>query len=152
MSSFERHVQAMDKINAWIGVRERTCSELLSRLQRNGFSEEEAHEAVDSAVSCGLVDETRYTRMFISSKVRAGWGKGKIIAHLNQSGISADIIDACSDEFPSRDADVDRAIAELAKRSTSSSDPYAAYMRRLIGKGYSTDVSREAVRRYLSME
>lgn len=149
-SCSQRHLQAMDKINALVGIRERTCAELIERLQRSGFSAAESAQAVESAVACGLVDETRYAHVLIRSKVNAGWGKRKIVERLKRDGVPADIIASCEDCFPGRQDDLDRAVRELSKRSTSSADPYAAYMRRLVGKGYSVDLAREAVETYLA--
>lgn len=149
MSSSKRHIEAMDKIASLVSVRERTCREVRNRLLKQGFTEEEADEAVESAVASGLLSEERFTRAFIRGKVSLGWGRSKIVERLEQDGVDDALVDACSDEFPSGEEEYQMALHELSRRSTSSSDPYASYMRRLVGKGYSYDVAERAVCAYL---
>lgn len=150
MVKIERHIAAMEKINSLISVRERCCSEVSERLARAGFNEEEIEDAVESAVRCGLVSNERYARAYIRGKSNLGWGKGKILMHLRRDGIEEETIDACSDEFNSPDEEYQRALRELKKKTSRSSNPYASYMRRLVGKGYSYEVASRATKEFLS--
>lgn len=149
MVSEERHFEAMDKIGALVSVRERTCSELVKRLKKAGFTEEEAAEAVESAQRCGLVDEDRFTRAYIRGKSQLGWGKAKIIQRLQVEGVPQQVIASCEDEFPTGDAELEQALRELSKRGCTSKNPYASYMRRLVGKGYSYETASRAVKQHL---
>lgn len=145
----QRHARAMDKIAALVGVRERTCVELQRRLVGLGYTQQETDEAIESAVRCGLVSEERFTRAFIRGKTSLGWGKRKIVERLEGEGIAEELIARCSDEFASPDAELEAAVHALRCRSTSSKDPRAAYMRRLLSKGYTYETAQRAVELYL---
>lgn len=145
----QRHMKAMDKVAALVSVRERTCKETFDRLLRAGFTEEESQAALESALHSGLVDEERYTRSYIRGKSSCGWGRRKIMMRLQRDGISEELIESCSDEFPSHEEEYERALHELERKGTSSSNPYAALMRRLVGKGYSYDIAKQAVSAHL---
>ena len=149
MDTGRRHTELMDKIGSLVGVRERTCKELRGRLARLGYSADEVDEALAVALRVGLVDERRYALSYIRGKAHAGWGRAKIIAGLKESGVPDEIIEACGESFPNDDEELERALRELQRRSTSASDPYAALMRRLVGKGYSYEVARQAVNLHL---
>lgn len=152
MVSTTRHIEAMEKINALINVRERTIKETRERLVKYGFNEEEIEDAVETALRVGLINEERFTRMYINGKTHSGWGKRKIIARLHAAGISPETIELCSDEFASKEEEYQSAMRELSKRSSRSSNPYASYMRRLVGKGYSQDIASRAVKDYLAQQ
>ena len=64
--------------------------------------------------------------------------------------MDSSVISACQNEFASPEEEYERALYELEKRSCHAADPYVSYMRRLLGKGYSHEVSRRAVHDYLS--
>ena len=144
-----RHGELMDKIASLVGVRERTVRELRQRLLSNGYEIEDVDRALESALRVGLVDDVRFARSYIRGKSNSGWGKGKIISKLREYGVSELDIESASDEFPSSDQELERALRELDRKPTHSSNPYAALMRRLVGKGYSYDIARQAVEAYL---
>lgn len=148
--SLKRHIAVMDKITALSNVRERSRKETRERLARSGFSEEEIQDGIDTALRVGLISDERYARSFIRGKVHAGWGRGKIIRRLEECGVDSSVISACQNEFASPEEEYERALHELEKRSCHAADPYASYMRRLLSKGYSHEVSRRAVHDYLS--
>lgn len=140
----------MEKINALIAVRERNLKEVRERLSSSGFTPEEIDDALETAVRVNLIDEERYARAFIRGKVHSGWGRVKIVARLRANGIGEETIASCSDDFGSPDDEYRSALLELSKRSTTSKNPYATYMRRLLSRGYSYDLATRVVRDYLS--
>lgn len=146
----ERHSQAMEKVNLLVGVRERSVREMRERLSRAGFTQEEVEDAIETGLRVNLINEERFTRAYIRGKSHCGWGQAKIVQRLRASGITQELITLCSDEFPSSDEEYQRAMRELSKRSCSSKDPYASYMRRLVSRGYSYELSARAVRDHLA--
>lgn len=146
----QRHIAVMDKITTLSNVRERSRKETRERLARSGFSEEEIQDGIETALRVGLISDERYARSFIRGKVHAGWGRDKIERRLEECGVDSAVIAACQNEFASPEEEYERALHELEKRSCHAADPYASYMRRLLGKGYSHEVSRRAVHDYLS--
>ncbi|MCD8199881.1 MAG: recombination regulator RecX [Coriobacteriaceae bacterium] len=148
----ERHAAAMDKIVELASVRERCLSELSDRLAKAGFTPEETSDALETAVRCGLVDEERFARAFIRGKLHSGWAQNRIERSLRQKSIPDDVLERCQDEYPSASEDLSRALAELSRKQSHASDKYASYMRRLVSKGYSYDVARQAVKTFLADE
>lgn len=143
------HLKAMDKIHAWVCVRERTRKECYKRLVEIEFEPRVASHAVERAVECGLIDEVRYTSAYIKGKVRAGWGRGRIVRSLEENGISQETIAECSEFFATPYEEYERALKEIDKRPARSKNPKATYVRRLLQKGYSQDIALRAVNEYL---
>ena len=150
MVSAARHIEAMERVSGLVDVRERCVREVRERLKRYGFDENEVEDAIQTSLRVGLINEERYTRALIRGKSHIGWGRNKIVRKLEEDGIQESIIESCSDEFPSKSEEVDRALREIEKRSARSSNPRASYMRRLVGKGYSFDVAKEALSMYFA--
>lgn len=142
----------MEKINALLNVRERCVKETRERLARCGFDQEEIDDAVSSALRVGLIDEERFARAFIRGKAHSGWGRLKIVRQLHQKGIPDEVIQACADDFPSSDMEYEAAMHELSKRPARSSNPYASYMRRLVSKGYSHELSARVTKDFLAQD
>lgn len=152
MIDFERerrHGELMDKIASLASIRERTVRELQQRLLSNGYEQEDIERALGAALRVGLVDDARFARSYIRGKSNSGWGRGKIVSKLRECGVSESVIESVSDEFPSSGQELESAIRELDRKPTHSSNPYAALMRRLVGKGYSYDIARQAVEAHL---
>lgn len=146
----QRHREAMEKINSLIAVRERTAKEARQRLASCGFTSEEVDDAVETALRVNLINEERYARAFIRGKVHSGWGRVKITQRLVANGVDEETIARCADEFSSTDEEYRVAMAELSKRQAHSKNPYATYMRRLMGRGFSYELSTRVVRDFLS--
>lgn len=142
----------MEKINALVGVRERTAKEMRERLAKCGFTPEEVEDAVETAMRVNLINEERYARAFIRGKTHSGWGRVKITARLIANGVDEETIALCADEFSSPHDEYDMALAELSKHSANSRDPYATYMRRLLGRGFSYELSTRVVRDFLASQ
>lgn len=140
----------MEKINTLVGVRERTVKEIRDRLATCGFTPEEIDDAVVSALRVNLINEERYARAFIRGKTHSGWGRVKITARLMANGVDEETIALCADEFSSPHDEYETALAELSKRRANSRDPYATYMRRLLGRGFSYELSTRVVRDFLA--
>lgn len=148
----DRHIAAMEKIGVLVGVRERCIKETRERLIKCGFTSEEVDDAVDTALRVNMINELRYTRAFIRGKSHLGWGRLKIINQLRQNNIPEETIDACFAEFPSSQDEYSMAMKLICKKKANSKDPYATYMRRLISRGFSYDVSQSVVKEYLSCQ
>lgn len=152
MVSAERHMKAMDKVHSLVSVRERSEREVAERLAKSGFSEEEARDAAETAVRVGLVSDERYARAFIRGKTHRGWGREKIVMRLKASGVDGSVIESCSDAFASPEEEFENALAVLRKLRSRSSDPYASYVRRLVGRGFSYGTARRAARERVAEE
>lgn len=145
-------MEAMEKINALLNVRERNIKETEERLLKCGFTPEEVEDAIGAALRVNLINEERYARAFIRGKTHSGWGRLKIVQRLKMFNIPDEIIASCESEFSSTQDERAMAMRELQKRRATSKDPYATYMRRLISRGYSYELSRQVVAEHLSCQ
>ena len=142
----------MEKINALVGVRERTAKEMRERLSKCGFTPEEVEDAVETGLRVNLINEERYARAFIRGKTHSGWGRVKIITRLQANGVDEETIALCADEFSSPQDEYQVAMGELRKRAAHSKNPHATYMRRLVGRGFSYELSARVVHDFLAMQ
>ncbi len=142
--------KAFAKVQRLACARERCQSELRARLERDGFSPEDADEAIARAVACGLVDDLRYAEVLTRSRIAQGKGRCGIEAELSRAGIDVCALPGWPDEFFSQeeDSELKRAIALLHNKPPRAKDIRAAAFRRLVQKGYSHHVACEATRRF----
>lgn len=140
----------MEKINALLNTRERCVKEVEERLARADFSEEEIEDAIQAALRVNLINEERYARALIRGKVGLGWGRAKILHRLHQDRVPDAIIQSCQEDFASSEQEYAMAMREVAKRQARSKDPYATYVRRLVARGYSFELSKRVAADFLS--
>ncbi len=145
----EDEEKAFDKIRRLVSVRERCQRELLDRLVRDGFSKEDADEAVRRATACGLVDDARYAGVLIRSRLSQGKGVSGICAELERSGIDISQVPGWPEDFlEDAPSEVDRALALLRRKPPHAKDVRGAAFRRLVGKGFSQQAAYDAARRF----
>ena len=146
----EEHKTAMKKIEQLVNVRERTVKEVRQRLRQQDLSEQAIDEAIETALRCGIIDETRYVEAFVLGKAHLGWGRARILQRLKSDGLSAEAM-ACAYKFlPSDSQEYASALKACEKRRVTSNDPRATLMRRLTQKGFSFEVAARATDEFLS--
>ncbi|WP_337493196.1 regulatory protein RecX [Slackia isoflavoniconvertens] len=172
----EDETKAFEKVSRLACARERGSRELIDRLVRDGFSREVAESAVQRALDCGLIDDTRYGAVLIRTRVSQGRGRKGIEDELERAGIAATDIPGWPEEFFSVDdfdpfrvnanaeddvvgctfgcessdeQEVERALALLRRKPPRSKNIQASAYRKLVTKGYSTSVASAATRRFM---
>lgn len=172
----EDETRAFEKITRLACSRERGSRELIDRLVRDGFSREVAESAVQRALDCGLIDDTRYGAVLIRTRVAQGRGRKGIEDELERAGIAASDIPGWPEEFFSVDdfdpfrvnanaeddvvvcsfgsessdeQEIERALALLRRKPPRSKNVQASAYRKLVTKGYSTSVASAATRRFM---
>lgn len=172
----EDETRAFEKVTRLACARERGSRELIDRLVRDGFSREVAESAVQRALDCGLIDDTRYGAVLIRTRVSQGRGRKGIEDELERAGIAATDIPGWPEEFFSVDdfdpfrvnanaeddvvgctfgcessdeQEVERALALLRRKPPRSKNIQASAYRKLVTKGYSTSVASAATRRFM---
>ena len=141
--------QAMVRAQRLIATRERSSFELLSRLATAGYPDAVCEEVVARCVRASLVDDERFTRVYVSSKQQAGWGRARILRGLRQAGIDPSSYPGTWEESFDDEDELRRALSLLAHHRTSSKDPYRALYAYLMRKGFSSEVSSRAVSLHL---
>ena len=172
----EDETKAFEKVTRLACARERGSRELVDRLVRDGFSREVAKLAVQRALDCGLIDDTRYGAVLIRTRVSQGRGRKGIEDELERAGIAASDIPGWPEEFFSVDdfdpfrvnanaedgvvgcsfgsessdeQEIERALALLRRKPPRSKNIQASAYRKLVTKGYSTSVASAATRRFM---
>ena len=172
----EDETRAFEKVTRLACSRERGSRELIDRLVRDGFSQEVAESAVQRALDCGLIDDTRYGAVLIRTRVSQGRGRKGIEDELERAGIAASDIPGWPEEFFSVDdfdpfrvnanaeddvvgctfgsessdeQEIERALALLRRKPPRSKNVQASAYRKLVTKGYSTSVASAATRRFM---
>lgn len=172
----EDETKAFEKVTRLACARERGSRELVDRLVRDGFSREVAKSAVQRALDCGLIDDTRYGAVLIRTRVSQGRGRKGIEDELERAGIAASDIPGWPEEFFSVDdfdpfrvnanaedgvvgcsfgsessdeQEIERALALLRRKPPRSKNIQASAYRKLVTKGYSTSVASAATRRFM---
>lgn len=69
--------------------REHSPAELRTKLATRGFDADEIDAALGGLSRDGLADESRFIEAFVASRIRKGYGPGKIRAELIGRGIAA---------------------------------------------------------------
>lgn len=172
----EDETKAFEKVTRLACARERGSRELINRLVRDGFTREVAESAVQRALDCGLIDDTRYGAVLIRTRVAQGRGRKGIEDELERAGIAASDIPGWPEEFFSVDdfdpfrvnanaeddvvgctfgsessdeQEIERALALLRRKPPRSKNVRASAYRKLVTKGYSTSVASAATRRFM---
>lgn len=142
--------KAKKKIERLCAVRERCTSEMAQRLQRDGFPESVSHEAIAWAVRCGFIDDARFAEVFVRSRLAAGKGTAGISRELTSLGIDPQTVELLADyEVLGHDNEVLRALDLLRRKPPRAKNARDAAYRRLIQKGFSSDVASSAAREWV---
>ena len=125
----------MERFCAW---QERCENDVRRKLTSFHLSESQEDAIVKSLRDNRFLDEERYVEMFVRGKVKAGWGKHKIVAALRAKGIPSELIGRfCSDVSEEDYADRLRNAVEKWRRSHPDEAPNSPKLiRHLLSKGY----------------
>ena len=120
--------------------REKSSHDLLKRLQEKGHTLAASEKVVDRFIEVGLVDDPRFTEAYIRSAQYSGKGWYRILRELRQRGIDTDPLE------PPPDCDeLERASQVIARKSVSTLKEREKALRRLVMKGYSYGIARQAI-------
>lgn len=147
--ALQRQWACYEKGLSLLAMREHTRQELRFKLIQKGFSSEQASSAIDRLVAEGALDERRYTRAFIDSRLRkAPEGRSLLARRLQDKGVPRQIVDEILSEIFSDETFeaelILRAAAKLSRRYADA-DRLTIELRK---KGFSPT----AIRRALSNE
>ncbi len=127
--------------------REHTKHELLGKLQKSGFDENTALDAIEELKKEGLQSDRRFVEAFVQSRVRKGKGPMRIRADLSQRGVRDPVIHEALSEA---DADWSTLAIEVRRKKFGDDRPAdlkdkARQMRFLQYRGFESDQVRAAV-------
>jgi regulatory protein len=107
----------------FLGRREYSRHELSLKLQSRGVDPATAAECVAWLGEHGLVSDTRFTEMFVRSKVARLFGPLKIRAQLRQKGIADDLADVALSAY--EETWIELALSWVRKRADKPLDRQA---------------------------
>ena len=136
-SSFEDARKCAHRI---VRAREKTSYELLKRLQEKGHNKEDSQAVVKRFVEVGLVDDIRYTEIYIRGAQSSNKGWQRILRELSKRGIDTELL-----EPPPEDEELKRAREAIERFSVATHKECEKALRRLVTRGFSYDVAKQAI-------
>ena len=112
-------------------ARDRSVSELESRLQRRGFGTTEQRETLELLSRLGYVDDERFARSRAESLAQRNCGNEMIRADLEGRGIATGLVDAALAELESERERIGRIVASRGRGAKTA--------RFLAARGFSAD-------------
>ena len=141
-----------DALSVAIGFlnrRERTVAEVRAKLERADFGETEIDLTVTELLELGMLDDSRYARVFVEDKrTLEQWGVERITRTLTERGIDRELIAETLAVEPG-EGELARAVELLDQRFSA---PPAEWRERerafgvLVRKGYDTEIASDAIR------
>lgn len=124
---------ALDAALRALRHRDRSTTELRSRLAEQGFERDECDEAIETLLRTGLAGDARYAEARARALAERGAGDVRIRHELGRAGIPAELVEQALDAL---DAEVERARNVVLRRGPGPKT--ARYLR---GKGFSDHVA-----------
>ena len=137
-----RH-KAMD----YLARREHSRDELLQKMQKSGFDQNVALDAIEILAKEGLQSDRRFVEAFVQSRIRQGKGPMKIRADLSQRGVRDPVIHEALSEA---DADWSALAIAVRRKKFGDDEPVdlkdkARQVRFLEYRGFESDQVRAAI-------
>lgn len=129
-------------------AREQASVALRRRLLREGYNDDVIEQALARALSCGLVDDTRYAEVLVRSRLSQGRGRKGIAAELADLDITPTVVSELLGIEDDDAEEVERALAVLERKPPSVKNRREGAYRRLMQKGYGTSVATTVARRW----
>lgn len=143
--------QSRERALRLVGYRERSTDELRRRLLDDGYPQAVVEPLVERFVELGLVDDDRYSRMYVRSRLRSGYGVRRIAHELDKKGVPAHVVAAALDEIATDDP-VMMARMALGGRVATDLRERQRLIQRLVVKGYDLRTAIAAVEAGISPE
>ncbi len=127
-------------------ARDKTSAELKKRLEDDGYSAACIQKTIAHFEGLGLLDDERYTEVYIRSCFAQKRGWGRIVRDLAHKGIK---IDSDDERYaPSAEEEYERATALVRHLPATTQKERDRILRRLITRGYSYPVARHVLDAY----
>lgn len=126
--------------------RDHAVREVEQKLARTGYRRASIEAAVARAQQQRFLNDERFSDYFIRERVQRGWGRRKIELELKRRGVDVSMLPGYPETYFSREDDLERASALLARKRIPDRDPYPKLMRFLVGKGFDYAVASQAAR------
>ncbi len=140
-------IHAASYVNTLFNMRDYAKAEVEDKLLSAGYDKDVVQEIAQKAQDGNLINDERFSEVFIRSKIMDGWGPRKIQQALAKRGIALDEVKGWPEEFIAHDQEVERAYALIKHRSVLRKNPFEKSVRFLASKGFSYDICKQAALR-----
>lgn len=129
-----------------LGYRERSAFELHRKLRDSGFSDSVSSAVVRRFSEIELIDDERFASGWIRSRRARGYGERRIARELAEKGLAPELVAAVL-QIEDGEDETDRAVKTLRGKVPRDPADVQRLTKRLLGRGFSLSVAREAVSR-----
>jgi len=129
-----------------LGYRERSAFEVHRKLRDSGFPESVSLAVVQRFSDIELIDDERFASAWTRSRRAGGYGERRIARELAQKGVDPILITAVLETDDGSD-ETGRALTALGARVPRDRADGQRLIKRLLGRGFSLSIAREAVSR-----
>jgi regulatory protein len=143
-----------------LGKRLHSVYELRTKLRQKKYDADLIQLTIDDLLNSRYLDDMKFAEMYSEEKLRLKlWGKTKLKSELMKKGISSGIISTVLEEkFPQADEELENA-SQLAKKKFNQLKNWNMEKQKLvkrlyaflISKGYSYDISRQAIEKIFNV-
>lgn len=143
--------RAFQRVLRMLNASEQSSQKVRRKLEHAGYEEVTIERALDRARCCGILDDRRYAEMLVRSALSQNKGFRSVSIELEELGISLEEVSTYQehqrrgDEDPLA-TDVMRAREVLRAHPPRAKNVRNAAFRKLLAKGYDTDVACEVAR------
>ncbi len=137
---------ARDRALNYLGYRDRSRAEVAKRLVNDGYPSPIVAAVLDRLAELELLDDARFAAGWVRARSATGFGPRRIARELRERGVD-DTVASEALEAESATDELDRAITALGSRRVRVAADRDRLLRRLVSRGFSFAVAREAVAR-----
>ena len=139
--------EIITKMERFCAFQERCEKDVRRKLTSFHLSETQEDAVVKSLKVNQFLDDDRYAETFVCGKVRAGWGRQKIVAALRAKGIAVELIERHCAAIPADDytATLRKAIEKWRRSHPDEPDNSPKLVRHLLSKGFTFEEVMGAV-------
>ncbi len=155
---FMEALACIDRDAAWLRLlalvkrHDYSVYDMRLKLQALGFQSDTVNVAIERALDHKFLDDTRYANAYVRSKVSSGWGRSRIEKSLAHKGIESEILSNETLELMSDEAELERAVRILTRKSIPTQNAEQKFIRFLVGRGYCYSISCQAARLRIEAE
>ena len=130
--------EIMTKMERFCAWQERCENDVRKKLTSFHLSEAQEVEIVNHLKENNFLNEERFVEMFVRGKMRAGWGKLKIVAALRAKQIPADLVDRYCAQIPADDyrEALQKAMEKWRRTHPDEAPDSPKLVRHLLSKGF----------------
>ncbi len=144
---------AFERVIRSVSACEQSTQKMRRKLVQAGYPQRSIDRAIEKAVRIGAIDDRRYCECLVRGTLASGKGLRFVLKEIESLGIDAYEIDAYCEYLDEEEgAEVERALDFLSRHPSRSKDQRGAAYRKLMTKGFPSDVASTASRLFVENE